>query len=126
MFIAQKRQNEQYQKENNVEKHDSTNDSSKEKRISFLFTPDAEPILNKYATAIKVIGIILMVISFFVAIVYMIQSIKEENEWYIIGSLASILAGVITYIICIIIKAFIDVFVNISVTLQDINSKTKK
>lgn len=91
---------------------------------SSLFSPDAEPILNKYGIAIKFLGLVLMILSFGVALVYLILAIK--GGWlYFVGTLKSILIGVIAYIVCIVIKAFIDVFVNISVTLQDIDSKMK-
>ena len=90
-----------------------------------LFTPNAEPILNKYGIAIKYIGLSLMIASFVVALVYIVLAIKIREWPYLVGALKFILVGGIVYIACIVIKAFIDVFVNISVTLQNIDSKTK-
>ena len=92
----------------------------------FLLTPNAEPILNKYGTALKIIGIVLMVRDFIIAIVFLFLFAIEENGWCLLGTTAGIIVGILTYFVFIIIKAFIDVFVNISLTLQDINSKTKK
>lgn len=88
-------------------------------RMSYptLFTPKAERILNRYATVIKIVGYFILLISILVGLYY--------SDVSLIGAITTILAGVIFLIICIIIKAFIDVYVNISVTLQDINSKTK-
>ena len=90
-----------------------------------LLTPNAESIIRKNGKAVKIIGVLLFVLYIIIAIVFLIISIEEADGMYLLGTLMSIITGVITYIVFIVIKSFIDVFVNISVTLQDINSKTK-
>lgn len=92
---------------------------------SKLFTPDAESIVCKYGNVIRVLGIVAMIVYFIIAIVTLIKNIKYHPEEAIIGALTTGATGIIMFLICLVIKAFINVFVNISVTLQDINRKTK-
>lgn len=90
-----------------------------------LFTPNAEAILNKLGKVIKAFGIALLILCIIIAVVFIVIAFIDEEGLYLIEALSCVTLGVIAYIVCIVNKAFIDVFVNISVTLQDVNSKTK-
>lgn len=90
-----------------------------------LLTPKAESILCKYGEVIKILGLIAMIIIFAYAIVAFVKIVEKNFEVALLSALTTIAWGVLVYLFAIVIKAFINVFVNISVTLQDINRKTK-
>ena len=91
-----------------------------------LLNTGAEPILNKYGKAIKIIGLILMIIFFLLAIWMLIQMFEHDESAFLFSALSLFISGIVVYLICIVVKAFIDVFVNMSVTLQNIDAKTQR